>query len=165
VNWQRLLRHAFSSRHTAGSAFSDAVRDAIEAAIGSSESQHLGEIRFAIEGALHPLEIWRGVTPAARARRVFAELDVWDTALNNGVLIYVLVADRAVEIVADRGFAGRVDAAEWSAACRSMETEFSQGRHREGAIAGVAAVGAIIARHFPPGERNPNELADRPVVL
>ena len=162
---RRLLRHLFSSRHATRSAFNESVLGAIEAAIRSSESLHQGEIRFAIEGALHPFEIWRGVTPAARARRVFAELDVWDTAHNNGVLIYVLVADRAVEIVADRGFAERVDAAEWSAACRAMETAFSQGRHLDGAVAGVAAVGRIIARHFPPGARNPNELADRPVVL
>lgn len=161
----RFLRHFFSSRRATRSAFSAPVLGAIEAAIRSSESQHQGEIRFAIEGALHPLEIWRGVTAAARAKRVFAELDVWDTADNNGVLIYVLAADRAVEIVADRGFAGRVDAAEWSAACRAMETEFSQGRHGEGAVAGIAAVGRIIARHFPPRDRNPNELADRPVVL
>jgi len=165
MDGRRFLRHLFSSRRATRAAFSNRVLAAIEAAIRASETLHQGEIRFAIEGALHPLEIWRGVTPAARAQRVFAELDVWDTEHNNGVLIHVLVADRSVEIVADRGFAQRVDAAEWSAACRTMETEFSQGRHLEGAVAGIAAVGRIIARHFPPGESNPNELADRPVVL
>jgi uncharacterized membrane protein len=165
MDGRRFLRHLFWSRGATRAAFSEAVLGAIEGAVRASETLHQGEIRFAIEGALHPLEIWRGVTPAARAQRVFAELDVWDTEHNNGVLIYVLAADRAVEIVADRGFAQRVDAAEWSVACRAMETEFSQGRHQEGAIAGIAAVGRIIGRHFPRGESNLNELADRPVVL
>lgn len=165
MNWNRLFRHIFATRRGTRALFNGDVLAAVEAAVRSSETLHRGEIRFAIESALHPIDIWRGRTAAERAKRVFGDLDVWNTAENNGVLIYVLVADRAVEIVADRGFAERVPAAQWSAACRAMETEFSRRRHLDGAVAGIAAVGQIIASVFPPGERNPNELADRPAVL
>ncbi|HZF15537.1 MAG TPA: TPM domain-containing protein [Steroidobacteraceae bacterium] len=164
MNAKRLIRHLFATQRGVRTAFTRTVLDAIENAIRASEATHAGEIRFVIEGALHPVPIWRGVSAAERAKRVFAEFDVWDTAANSGVLIYVLMADRAVEIVADRGFAGRVDPSEWGAACRAIETEFPRGRYREGAVAGVEAVGRLIARHFPAPQGNPNELADRPVV-
>lgn len=160
-----MLRHLSQTQRGVRSAFGPGVLTAIEAAIRQGETSHSGEVRFAIEGALHPVPVWRGLTSAGRAQRVFAELDVWDTAHDNGVLIYVLMADHAVEIVADRGFAGRVDSTEWAAACRAMETEFLHGRFREGSVAGIEAVSRLIARHFPVAANNPNELADRPVVL
>ena len=146
-------------------AFDHDVLVAIERAVRASEDQHRGEIRFAVEGALHASAVWRGVTTAERAQRVFAELNVWDTEHNNGVLIYVLFADRAVEIVADRGLAGRVELAEWRAACAAIETEFRRGRYLEGAVAGIEAVGRLIARHFPVATADRNELPDRPALL
>lgn len=161
----RFFRHIFSTRRATRRRFDEAAFAAIEGAVHASEALHQGEIRFAVESGLDPRAIFSGQTPAARARQLFGELEVWNTAHNSGVLIYVLVADRAVEIVADRGFAGRIDAGEWSAACRAMETEFSRGRYREGSVAGIEAVGRIVARVFPPDASNPNELADRPVLL
>jgi len=105
----------------------------------------------------------------ARALEVFAHLGVWDTEHNNGVLIYVQLADRDVEIVADRGFQGRVSLAEWEAVCRLMEEHFRAGRFKEGSIAGVDAIGDLLARHFPPNLKTParshNQLPDRPTLL
>ena len=102
-----------------------------------------------IETALTPLHVLGELTPRARALEVFAHLRVWDTEANNGVLIYVQLADRSVEIVADRGVASRVTQSEWDAVCRMMEEHFRAGRFKAGSIAGVEAVGALLARHFP----------------
>ena len=98
---------------------------------------------------------------------MFAALGVWDTHANNGVLIYVLLADRDVEIVADRGFNDRVSAEQWSAVCEDMKREFLAGRHAQGVVAGVEQVGSMIAAHFPrrPGERDEDELPNRPAIL
>jgi uncharacterized membrane protein len=111
--------------------------------------------------------VWRGKTPRERALEVFAALGVWDTEANNGVLIYVLLADHDVEIVADRGYNDRVGAAEWAAVCEHIDAEFRSGRYPEGLVAGVQRVGQIIATHFPqpPGQRDENELPNRPALL
>jgi uncharacterized membrane protein len=147
--------------------FPRATLDAIEAAIVRAERTHAGQIRFAIETALTPLQILNDVAARTRAIELFASLGVWDTELNNGVLIYVLLADRGVEIVADRGLAARVGAAEWQGVCRLMEEHFRAGRFHQGAIAGVDAVGALLSRHFPAGlgQSSVNELPDRPTLL
>jgi uncharacterized membrane protein len=167
MDWKRWFRHVFATRAGLRRAFTEQDLDAIERAVDESEQQHSGEIRVAIEGALEPGEIWLGKTPRERALEVFAALGVWDTDANNGVLIYVLLADRDVEIVADRGFNGRVPASEWQAACEDMEREFRAGRFREGAVVGVEDVGKIIARHFPqrPGQRDEDQLPNRPRLL
>jgi uncharacterized membrane protein len=167
MDWRRWFRHLFATRKALHRAFPAESLDAIERAVDASELAHSGEIRFAVEGALEPGEIWHGKPPRARALEVFAALGVWDTAENNGVLIYVLLADQDVEIVADRGFNERVTPEEWSAVCERMEREFRAGRFREGAVAGVEDVGRIIARHFPqrPGQRDEDELPNRPALL
>jgi uncharacterized membrane protein len=167
MDWARWFRHLFATRYALHRAFSPRALDAIELAIDESERHHSGEIRFAIEGALEPGEIWRGKTPRERALEVFAALGVWDTADNNGVLIYVLLADRDVEIVADRGFNTRVTQAEWCTVCEHMEREFRARRYLEGGVAGVEDVGRIIARHFPqlPGQRDEDQLPNRPAML
>jgi uncharacterized membrane protein len=143
--------------------------DAIEQAIASVELAHQGEIRFAIETALSPLHILNGVPPRVRALEVFAQLRVWDTEQNNGVLIYVQMADRNVEIIADRGFEGRVSLPEWEAVCRLMEEHFRARRFEAGAVAGVLAIGDLMARHFPrpsaPASQSHNQLPDRPILL
>ena len=149
--------------------FPASTLDDIEQAIGRVEQQHSGEIRFAIETALTPLHIVNGVAPRARALEVFSHLRVWDTVHNNGVLIYVQLADRVVEIVADRGFDGRVSPAEWEAVCRLMEEHFRAGRFEAGSIAGVDAIGSLLTRHFPPNlkaaPQSQNQLPDRPTLL
>ena len=165
----RLIRHAAATHWRTRMLFPGATLDAIEQAIARVESAHSGEIRFAIETALTPLHILNGVIPRVRAHEVFAHLRVWDTEHNNGVLIYVQLADRGVEIVADRGFEGRVSPAEWEAVCRLMEEHFRAGRYEAGAIAGVDAVGTLLARHYPAGPQaaapSHNELPDRPALL
>ena len=139
----------------------------IRAAIVESEKTHSGEIRFAVEAAL-PMSYLRRDAPAReRAIMMFSKLRVWDTEQNNGVLIYVEVADQQIEIVADRGIAKHVTAEQWKAIAGVMRDRFRTNAYEAGAIEAVQAVGVALARHFPlnEGERNPNELPDYPVVL
>ena len=166
----RLIRHVAATHWRTRMLFPASTLDAIEQAIGRVEKAHTGEIRFAIETALDALAYRaRGDAAHPRARGV-RHLRVWDTDHNNGVLIYVQLADHTVEIVADRGFASRVSQPEWDAVCRLMEEHFRAGRFKAGSIAGVEALGALLARHFPsaaasePGSQH-NELPDRPTLL
>lgn len=138
---------------------------AIESAVAAAERDHSAEIRFAVEASLDFRALLGGKSARERAIEVFSELRVWDTAENNGVLIYVLLADHDVEIVADRGIASKVEAGEWESVCQDMETQFRARRYRDGAIAGVRRVGEILARHYPGRDRAGNELPDRPHVL
>lgn len=161
----RALRHLFSTRWGTRRRFTPEVLARIEQGIARLESQHAGEIRFAVETAFDLPELWYGLTPRQRAVLVFGQLGVWDTAGDNGVLIYVLMADRSVEIVADRAIAARVPQAEWDAVCREMEAHFGAGRFAEGAEAGIAAVGRLLTAHFPGQGGDRNEQPDRPVLL
>src|SRR5258708_22536777 len=151
----RLIRHAAATHWRTRMLFPSATLDAIEKAIARVESAHSGEIRFAVETALTPLHILNGVAPRARALEVFAHLRVWDTEQNNGVLIYVQLADRDVEIVADRGFTGRVAPAEWEAVCRLMEEHFRAGRFSAGSLAGGDGHAQLPAPPFPPDPQAP----------
>lgn len=144
-------------------AFDAQALTAIEAAIRETESTHGGEIRFAIENELDFAALWRGVTPRERAIEAFAHLGVWDTELNNGVLIYVLWAEHDVEIVADRAFRTLVTEQQWRDICQRMEHLFANEQPQAAVIEGIRAVGELIARNFPAVDRN--ELPDRPVVL
>lgn len=162
----RWLRHLTTGTLARRRAFPLHAMEAIENAIRACEKTHAGEIRFALDTALSLSELWRGVTPRERAEEAFAKLRVWDTRYNNGVLIYVLIADRDVEIVADRGVgAGRVPAAEWEACCRVMEAHFARGNFRDGAVAGIRAVAEVLARHPPERADVGNELPDAPALL
>jgi uncharacterized membrane protein len=167
MDWGRWFRHILATRRELRRAFPLSTLNAIEDEIAASERLHGAEIRFAIEGSLEPHEIRRGKSPRARALEVFAQLGVWDTEANNGVLIYVLLADHDVEIVADRGYNLRVTSNEWTAVCGAMERTFRAGDFAAGALEGVRQVGAILAAHFPPlpGGRDENELPNRPAVL
>jgi uncharacterized membrane protein len=169
MRMRRLLRHATALHWRTRMLFPRATLDAIQEAIARAERAHAGEIRFAVETALPPRRIIGEIDARARAMEVFSDLRVWDTEHNNGVLIYVLIADRSVEIVADRGVSARVASAEWEAVCRMMEEHFRAGRFKPGSIAGIDAVGGLLARHFPavipnqPAARN--ELPDQPTLL
>ena len=160
----RFWRHAVMNPMRARAAFPAASLDRIGQAIAAAEKLHRGEIRFVVEAELGTAHLWHEVTPRDRAREVFAKLGVWNTEENNGILVYVLLADRSVEIVADRGIAA-VAAAQWQGICRMMEGHFTAGRHEEGALAGVAAVSALLQRHYPAHGGRANELEDRPVVM
>jgi uncharacterized membrane protein len=165
VNFRRWLKHVFTPPWVWRRAFPQATLDAIEAAIHASETTHDGEIRFAIENSLAGSLAWRGMSGRERAVEMFSNLRVWDTEHNSGVLVYLLLADRDIEIVADRGIAARVDAAAWEAVAQTMETAFRQGEFERGALAGIEQIGALLAEHFPPSGHNPDELANRPVIL
>ena len=138
---------------------------AIDRAIKASEATHRGEIRFVVEGALDTAPLLRGQTARERAIDVFSQLRIWDTERNNGVLIYLLLADRDVEIVADRGIDAKVGPEEWERICRKMEAAFRQGDFEEGVIDGIQKVTRHLSEHFPPIGDDRNELPDTPVVL
>ncbi len=161
----RALRHIFTTRYSTRRHFPQPVRDAIEKAIGECENLHGGEIRFVIETAFDMPEVWRNLAPRLRALQMFGQFGVWDTAHNNGVLIYVLMADHAVEIVADRGIAAHVSAAEWQTVCRQMEHHYREGRFQDGSVVGILGIGALLGRHFPGSRRSDNELPNQPVLL
>ena len=165
MNAARVLRHLFATRWGTRRRFTRAVLARIERALAQVESRHSGELRFAIETAFDLPDLWYGVTPRQRALQVFGHLGVWDTEGNNGVLIYVLVADRDVEIVADRAIAARVPQSEWDAVCREMEGHFRAGRFAEGSEAGIAGIGRLLAGHFPGRAGDRDEQPNRPVLL
>jgi uncharacterized membrane protein len=161
----RALRHLFASRWRTRRRFTDEVDAAIEQAIRAAETRTSGEIRFVIETGLDPAAALRGLPPRERAHEIFARFRVWDTELRNGVLIYVLVADRDVEIVADRGAAAVIHPAGWEQAAKSMEDHFRADRFREGAIAGVEAVAKLLEQQFPARGVNRDELPNQPSLL
>lgn len=165
MSLSRALRHLFATRWRVRKIFTESALGEIEAAIREVEGRHSGEIRFVVETALDGDELWRGLAPRARALEVFSHLGVWDTANNNGVLIYVLFADRDVEIVADRGIAARVSQPEWEQVCREIEAHYRDGRFAQGSVAGVRAVGRLLAQHFPGQGADADELPNRPVLL
>ena len=161
----RLLAHLVSDRRRVRRAFPPQALVDIAATIRDSETRHLGEIRFVVEGALELSPLWRNQTARQRALEVFSLLRVWDTEHNNGVLIYLLLADRDVEIIADRGIDRRVGSDEWERICWEMEACFGRGEYTAGVQQGILAIGEHLIRHFPATGENPNELPDQPTVL
>jgi uncharacterized membrane protein len=161
---KRIARHLFTTIFSARRAFPPSALGAIERAINETEATHEGQIRFAVEHALDLPQLIRGRTARERAVEVFGQLGVWDTEHNNGVLIYLLLADRDVEIVADRGIHRRVGE-QWETICREMERHFRQGAFESGVLAGIRAVGEHLQQHFPRSGQGANELSDRPVVM
>ena len=162
---KRIARHLMVTRLTVMRAFPRDALVAIEEAIKGSEIGHRGEIRFVVEGALHIEPLLRGQTARDRAIDVFSHLRIWDTERNNGVLIYLLLADRDVEIVADRGIDAKVGAQEWERICGKMEAAFRQADFEGGVVGGIKEVTRHLAEHFPPTDDDRNELPDKPVVL
>jgi TPM domain len=161
----RVLRHVCTSRLITRRCFPSQVLDSIEVAIRAFESRHAGEIRFVVETRLDLAQLLAGVSPRRRALDLFGLLRVWDTQHNNGVLIYVLLADRTVEIVADRGLAVRIPQPQWDEVCRRMESEFHGHRFAAGSLAGIAMIGELLERHFPASGPAARELPDEPLLL
>ncbi|MBS4097434.1 MAG: TPM domain-containing protein [Sulfuricella sp.] len=165
MDYKRIAKHlAFTPLHIRRR-FPPAVLNNIAGAIRECEDSHAGEIRFAVEGALPLAVLKAGKTARQRAIEVFSELRVWDTEHNNGVLIYLQLADRKVEIVADRGVHQLTGSATWESICRDMENQFHLDRFEEGAVAGIRAIGTCLAAHYPGHGGKLNELPDQPVVL
>ncbi len=163
----RWLRHSLKTPQAVRRTFGEQALERIQQAIAESERRHSGEIRFAVEAVLPWSYLKRDAPARQRAEMVFAKLRVWDTEQNNGVLIYVELADQSIEIVADRGIARHVPRETWNAICHTMRDHFRAGRYEQGTIEAVNAVGEHLARHFPlaEGQRNADELSDRPAIL
>jgi len=158
----RLLRHRWLDHHDARRALGDAALQRLQKRVAASERTHSGEVRVCVEAGLPLAALWRDLDARARAVALFAELRVWDTEHNNGVLVYLLLAERSIEIVADRGLASRVAAAEWAELVATMRADFAAARFEDGLAKTIDSVGALLAKHYPlaAGETNPNELPD-----
>lgn len=165
MNFKRIFRHLFLPHWSIGLAFPRHVQAAIGRAIAASEKRHDAELRFAVEAGLTFPALLRGQAARQRAVEVFSQLRVWDTEHNSGVLIYVQLADRKVEILADRGVSALVPQVEWDAICRRLEQSYRRREFEQGTLAAIEEITTRLARHFPPREANPNELPDRPVIL
>jgi uncharacterized membrane protein len=161
----RLLRHVFArpARHL----FPEDSLQRIAEAIAAGELRHRGEIMFAVESELPAAMVLRGVQARQRAEAAFARLRTWDTEANNGVLIYLLLADHRLEIVADRGLNGLVSAEQWRGVCLLMEERLRAGEPEQAVLRGIAAVSDLLAGHFPQIDGNPDqdELPNLPLIL
>jgi len=165
ARWRRILRHWATTRAATRRAFPAGALARIEAAIRAAEARHAGELRFVVEAALDGLPLLRGQDARERAIELFSQLRVWDTDGNCGVLIYLLMADRRVEIVVDRGILARAGAACWESICRRMERSFALGDFERGVIEGIDDAAAQLVLHAPAPHARPNELPDAPLLL
>jgi len=165
--WARWWRHAWADEGRLRRALDGAAMDRLEARVGAAERGHSGEIRLCIEAALPWAPAWRGVTARARAVALFSELRVWDTAQNNGVLIYLLLAERAIEIVADRGLSAALSEADWQAVLQPLQAALAAGEFERGLGEAVDAVAAQLRARFALGAdaRDVDELPNRPRML
>jgi uncharacterized membrane protein len=162
---KRIGKHLLEHRWRVRRVFPRQALARIEKAIKEGETTHAGQVRFVVEGALDGVPLFRNQPARSRALDVFSHLRIWDTAHNNGVLIYLLLADHDVEIVADRGIDAKVGSEGWETICRAMEADFRAGHFEAGVIKGIDAVSRQLAAHFPPDGPPRNELPDKPVVL
>ena len=163
---RRVWRHRWIDEAEVRRRLPPELLERLERRVGASERRHSGEIRICVEAGLPSSYLWRGAAPRERAIMLFGKLRVWDTEHNNGVLIYLLLAEHAIEIVADRGIDRHVPAAEWKAIVGRMGTAFREGRFEDGLTQALEEVSALLVTHFPlaEGEVNPNELPDEPVL-
>jgi uncharacterized membrane protein len=162
----RILKHRWYDETDAQRALDEASLTRLQAKVQLSESAHRGEIRVCIEAGLPLSYLWRNARARERALAMFGKLRVWDTEQNSGVLIYLLIADRAIEIVADRGLNAHVSPQQWQSLTQGMAAAFQAGRFEEGLVSAIEAVDVLLNRHFPlaSGAVNPNELPDRPLL-
>ncbi|MFH1602770.1 MAG: TPM domain-containing protein [Pseudomonadota bacterium] len=165
MQWKRVVRHLFTDHWSVRRALPPPAMRAIRDEIAKQEKRHGGELRFAVEASLPWPNLWREEDARSRAVELFSQLRVWDTEHNSGVLIYLLLADKRVEIVADRGIHGKVGATAWETICGEMQRAFAAKRFEAGVSLGVAAISDLLAVHYPPVEARPNELSNEPVVL
>jgi len=162
---KRMAKHLVEHHWRARRIFTPSVLMRIEQTIKAGEATHAGQLRFVVEGALDGAALFRNQSARERALDLFSHLRIWDTEHNSGVLIYLLLADRKVEIIADRGIDARVGEAGWQRICRAMEAEFRENRFEAGVIKGIQAVSRELATYFPPQGPHRNELPDQPVVM
>lgn len=163
----RIWRHRWIDESEVRRALPEAVMQRLTGRVGASERRHSGEIRICVEAGLPMSYLWRHASARERAVTLFGKLRVWDTAHNNGVLIYLLLAEHAIEIVADRGLDSHVDDAAWAAMTQRMSAAFRDGRFEDGLTQALEEISALLVENFPlgEGELDVNELPDEPVVL
>jgi uncharacterized membrane protein len=162
---KRIGKHLLESHWRVRRSFSRRALERIEAAISAGEATHSGQVRFVVEGALDGAALFRDQPARERALDIFSHLRIWDTSHNNGVLIYLLLADRRVEIVVDRGIDAHVGREGWERICRDMEADFRRGHFEPGVIKGIQEVSRELAKYFPAQGPRRNELPDTPVVI
>ncbi|MBC7214975.1 MAG: TPM domain-containing protein [Burkholderiaceae bacterium] len=162
----RLLRHRWYEGEV-HRIFPEKLLQDLAARVQASERKHTGQIRIAIEGGLPWSYLRRAAPPRERAVMLFGKLRVWDTEHNNGVLIYLLLAERAIEIVADRGLARRVPAQQWQDIVARMAATFRAGHWEQGLALAIDEVQALLVQHFPAqaGAAHGNELPDSPLIV
>ena len=163
----RIFKHRWRDADDARRALGPGTTERLTERVRASELHHSGEIRVCVEAGLPLSYLWRDATPRERAVTLFGKLRVWDTEHNNGVLIYLLLAERCIEIVADRGIDARVADTHWQSLVAGMSQAFHDGRFEAGLNAAIDAVGALLDEHFPiqGNTRNANELPDAPVIV
>jgi uncharacterized membrane protein len=165
MNFSRFLKHSFSTPRLVKKYFPNDSMDRITNAISESEKKHDAEIVFAIEPAIAPIPALRGYSARQRAIDVFSQLRVWDTESNNGVMIYLLLADHDIEIVADRGVNRLAGEVYWEEICQSMESRFREGQFEVGVLEGIQTITKLLEKHYPKSKANQNELSDKPVIV
>ncbi|PIF75293.1 TLP183/Psb32/MOLO-1 phosphatase superfamily protein [Variovorax sp. 54] len=163
----RIWRHRWTDEAAVRRVLPADALERLAGRVAASERRHSGEVRICVEAGLPMSYLWRHASPRERAVTLFGKLRVWDTAHNNGVLIYLLLAEHAIEIVADRGIDAHVGSAEWAAMTQRMGTAFREGRFEDGITLALEEVSALLMAHFPLADNQPdtNELPDAPVVL
>lgn len=161
---KRLFKHRWLDESDTRRAIPPALLERLQQRVGASEKRHSGEIRICVEAGLPFSYLWRNATARERAVSMFAKLRVWDTEHNNGVLIYLLLAEHAIELVADRGINRHVSPQDWQAMVKRMGAAFKEGRFEDGLTHALEEVSAVLVQHFPlaPGEADHNELPDTP---
>lgn len=164
VRLQRTFRHLCAGQRLVSRYFLPENLAEIESSVRSAEQRHGGEIRVCIEAALDGADLWRNITARQRAEEVFSRLRVWDTEYNNGVLLYFLLADRDVEILADRALSRVTQPRQWEAICQGIERHFRAGEYMRGVREGIEEISSILERHFPK-RTGVSELSDRPEIL
>lgn len=162
---KRLLKHLFATRWQLAQRFPQTSLQAIENAIRESEKMHMGELRFVVEAGLEWQDLLANIKSRARALEVFSQLRIWDTEHNSGVLIYLLLADHKVEIIADRGINARIEQSVWRQICQDMESKFRTGDFENGVLQGITTISKLLQTHYPAQQRNPNDLPDQAVIL
>mgnify|MGYP001213518579 CR=1 FL=1 len=162
---KRFLKHFWLGSSAVKHCLPTSALDNIEQAIKRGEQHHAGQICFAVEASLDSRDLWLNKTARQRAIEVFSQLRIWDTEQNNGVLIYLLLADRDVEIVADRGVSAKLGPHAWEEICHEMETAFRNGQFEQGVVEGIKRVSQHLTAHYPSAGEKLNELSDKPVQI
>ncbi|WP_151447414.1 TPM domain-containing protein [Lacisediminimonas profundi] len=162
---KRLFRHLTTTSAAGRRAFPPEGMKAIQAAIARGEKAHRAEIRLMVEPAMSFGDLLEGRTARHRARALFTEYRIWDTEENCGILVYINLADRMVEIVADRGVNKLLEAAQWQQVCRTITAGFAAGRYDESVVEAIDQLNGMLHADFPAEDHNPNELPNRPLML